>query len=147
MLQAQSAGAWQGPTIYRHTCTFEGIRAFSVVGRVWSLQLVVGLGGTCPAVPQTKVAIVIPGVRWGGTFPSLTCSRCVTTVEFVNSPMVSIQVFDDDLWVDAGVEEPTFLQAGVLKRAVSGPRAARGEKGLATSASPPKVYVKNNYGV
>lgn len=69
----------QGPTIYRHTCTFEGVRAFSVVGRVWSLHLVAGLGGTRPAVPQTKVAIVIPGVRWGGMFPCLTCSRCVTT--------------------------------------------------------------------
>lgn len=130
-----------GPTIYRHTCTFEGIRAYSVVGRVWSLHLVVGLGGTRPAVPQTKVATVIPGVRWGGTFPCLTCSRCVTTVEFVNSLMVSIPVFDDDLWVDAGVEEPAFLEAGVP------PESCEGGKGLATSTSPPKVYVKNNHGV
>lgn len=60
---------------------------------------------------------------------------------------MSIQIFDDDLWVDAGVEEPAFVEAGALERAVSHPRAARGEKGLATSASPPKLYVKNNHGV
>ena len=60
----------QGRTIYRHACVFEGIRAFSVVGRIWSLQRVVkSPGGKCPAVAQTKVIIVFP--VYGGEGRSL----------------------------------------------------------------------------
>ena len=62
--------------------------------------------------------------------------------------MVRIQGFADHLWGGAGKEEPAFLEVGAFERTgectASHPRAARGEKGLATSASPPKVDMKNN---